>query len=188
MRFKMATASAGCALAAMLATPAAAGVVQFAGSGVFGPTISLMDPVEIPGEAFSFSFDLPSVVASDPATGVTHSHFVVAGNTVADDITSVTFYPVGLGGGFDLNFFGGQVISLYLTDPVSGHFADVGSNLTIVTGHYNFTLDSPSAVAGSGTVNLTAVPEPASWGLMVLGFGGLGAALRASRRRAFASA
>ena len=35
-------------------------------------------------------------------------------------------------------------------------------------------------------VSLSMVPEPASWGLMLLGFGGLGAALR--RRRALAAA
>ena len=38
--------------------------------------------------------------------------------------------------------------------------------------------------AGLDDVSVTAVPEPASWGLMILGFGGLGAALR--RRRTLA--
>ncbi|HEY5289395.1 MAG TPA: PEPxxWA-CTERM sorting domain-containing protein, partial [Caulobacteraceae bacterium] len=32
-------------------------------------------------------------------------------------------------------------------------------------------------------VSLTAVPEPAAWALMLAGFGGLGGALRMSRRR-----
>lgn len=31
-----------------------------------------------------------------------------------------------------------------------------------------------------------AVPEPATWGLMILGFGGVGAMLRSRRRPAFA--
>ncbi|THD53370.1 MAG: PEP-CTERM sorting domain-containing protein [Phenylobacterium sp.] len=46
---------------------------------------------------------------------------------------------------------------------------------------------------GNGRLDLTisnggAVPEPASWALMLVGFGGLGAALRGSRRRAAAAA
>lgn len=33
---------------------------------------------------------------------------------------------------------------------------------------------------------LSATPEPASWALMLIGFGGLGAALRSSRQKAAA--
>jgi hypothetical protein len=44
--------------------------------------------------------------------------------------------------------------------------------------------DSPyGAVVAS-----VAVPEPATWAMMLIGFGGLGAALRMNRRRAFAAA
>ena len=35
----------------------------------------------------------------------------------------------------------------------------------------------------NGTANLTAVPEPATWGLMLLGFGAMGGMLRTRRRR-----
>ncbi len=37
-------------------------------------------------------------------------------------------------------------------------------------------------------VSLTAVPEPATWSLMILGFGGVGALIRNNRRRAIAAA
>jgi hypothetical protein len=36
---------------------------------------------------------------------------------------------------------------------------------------------------GVDNISLTAVPEPATWGLMILGFGAAGAAVRTSRRR-----
>jgi hypothetical protein len=36
--------------------------------------------------------------------------------------------------------------------------------------------------AGQGAIALGAVPEPASWAMMLLGFFGLGAMLRRARR------
>ena len=39
-----------------------------------------------------------------------------------------------------------------------------------------------------GTFNLTAVPEPASWAMMLVGFGGLGVAMRSRRKTAVATA
>jgi len=46
--------------------------------------------------------------------------------------------------------------------------------------------DGITAVVGGGLGG--AVPEPATWGLMILGFGGAGAALRSRRRKAAAFA
>jgi hypothetical protein len=50
----------------------------------------------------------------------------------------------------------------------------------------NGSLNSPVGTAAtySGTLNIAAVPEPATWGLMLLGFGGIGMALRRRRRPA----
>lgn len=45
-----------------------------------------------------------------------------------------------------------------------------------------------NALAFSGAPTISAAPEPTSWALMVIGFGGLGATLRASRRRQMALA
>jgi hypothetical protein len=39
---------------------------------------------------------------------------------------------------------------------------------------------------GGGNFSIVAIPEPASWALMILGFGGLGVALRRQRRMAAA--
>jgi hypothetical protein len=183
----MAGAALALTAAAALAAPALAGDIFVSGSGVFGPTISTMDPVEIPGDSFGFSFYLPDEIAANPATDVTTSQFTVNGKTVDDAISAVLFYPADLGGGFDIDFAGGQAVSLYVTDPSTSAVVDLGTDLKISTGSYNFTLDDPSGFAGGGTVSLTAVPEPGAWSLMVLGFGGLGAAVRASRRRTAAA-
>ncbi|HET6969989.1 MAG TPA: PEPxxWA-CTERM sorting domain-containing protein, partial [Phenylobacterium sp.] len=45
----------------------------------------------------------------------------------------------------------------------------------------DFVVDRAYIVAGN------AIPEPTTWALMILGFGGAGAALRSSRRRTVAA-
>lgn len=42
------------------------------------------------------------------------------------------------------------------------------------------------AIAFIGNINAPAVPEPATWGLMLLGFGGIGFVMRRSRQQALA--
>ena len=55
-------------------------------------------------------------------------------------------------------------------------------NHTIIA---NGTLTGPSG-AYSGTLNIQAVPEPATWAMMLIGFGGIGMALRRRRQPALA--
>ncbi|MFL6766001.1 MAG: FxDxF family PEP-CTERM protein [Sphingomicrobium sp.] len=52
----------------------------------------------------------------------------------------------------------------------------------------NGSLNSPVGTAAtySGTLNIAAVPEPATWAMMLLGFGGIGLAMRRKRRPALA--
>lgn len=56
------------------------------------------------------------------------------------------------------------------------------------TGAFSFTSTGShtagaGAIAGTLTVINSAVPEPATWGLMLLGFGGMGFSMRRNRRR-----
>ena len=57
---------------------------------------------------------------------------------------------------------------------------------TIVPGYY--AQDGVLATGLVGTVPLSGAPEPATWAMMLLGLGGMGAVLRSRRRMATASA
>lgn len=62
-------------------------------------------------------------------------------------------------------------------------------NIQLGAGVHNITLTGSSNATAeqhatySGTLNITAVPEPATWGMLVLGFGLVGAGIR-SRKQA----
>ena len=54
--------------------------------------------------------------------------------------------------------------------------------------YYEFVATSGDVLLANLTASTTAVPEPATWALMLIGIGGLGAALRSSRKSALVAA
>ncbi len=88
--------------------------------------------------------------------------------------------------------------TLYSGNPGSGTFvANSGGTPTAATlldtlgaGSYYMQLDTvkaPKELVTGGITLLSGVPEPATWAVMFLGLGGIGASLR-NRRRAFVAA
>jgi PEP-CTERM motif len=103
------------------------------------------------------------------------AHFGL-GNTVAADLTTFNGNPVAFG------YLGTDPAGAGLLDPKIVLTAFWGGNTFTVSdsikGQRNFftgTFDVSPAVAG--------VPEPASWAMLILGFGGIGMMLRSTRRR-----
>lgn len=70
---------------------------------------------------------------------------------------------------------GNRYLNLAFADPLSG---SATSHAILTTSSYECNNCSPSRRVSSGSVISGAVPEPASWAMMISGFGLLGGALR----------
>jgi hypothetical protein len=78
-----------------------------------------------------------------------------------------------------------------LADPASGLVPEQGKAAQYSADAATFTAETPRDPAETEPVRLvrtpfgaigSSLPEPASWGLMIIGFGGMGAILRNHRR------
>ena len=112
------------------------------------------------------------------------------------DAPAIALAGIGLGGlqadGAYYGGGGGRI--LFATD--SGGLSNGGTIITDVAGLGNIPNVGGLTAwgAANGTVDIAtlpaagAVPEPSTWAMMLLGFGGLGAATRWRSRRSVASA
>ena len=160
------------------------------GDGDRGVTIALFNPfdpvVTSPSVGGSFSFLIGLLIPGDGsvlplpaapnADGRTGESFTLDGHTV----------DIGL-------LFGPAVVdpgSWVAFNPQPDPPGDVASAAFDFSSHGDPFMGFNISVDGTPldfTLN-GGVPEPATWGLMLLGFGGLGAMLRARRRTAVAAA
>lgn len=145
------------------------------------------------GGSWSFSFGLPSTLASNPALGTNFSYYL-NGVLVGQLLNGVAFNNSAGGGLFSLsvpsdptnsassplalNFTGGQAYT-----PGSG------GSLIPTPGTYGASLSMPNPVnpdllpaSGSGIISITNVPEPASLPLFMLGVAALGCAAFLKRK------
>jgi hypothetical protein len=79
--------------------------------------------------------------------------------------------PTEGGGPIDVDVFVSTV-----SHTAMGHFTDIYGDLDLQTQFQQV-----------GTLSIGGVPEPAAWALMLVGFGGIGAAMRSSRKVATAA-
>ena len=99
-------------------------------------------------------------------------------------------YNYGVGNIFTYNYINNYLSNIpqpTVTSTVPLTNSDeVSGSLQIDTYNYNTNTQSEYAYAsfdGAGTVQIGGVPEPATWAVMLLGFGGVGASIRNQRRK-----
>jgi len=158
-----------------------------AGGAIFGLAASpaaaaplLVSYAPLPGTDSAFSFEIDSNPVVTAASVGAFTAPATNGTGAAATIVSARFYSAG-GGGFNL-FGSGDFLFGYLGPQL---FSGSGTAPTILTGTFALTSADIGRV-GSGVLTISsataAVPEPATWGLMLAGFGMVGAGLRSRRR------
>ncbi|MFI4964707.1 MAG: PEPxxWA-CTERM sorting domain-containing protein [Caulobacterales bacterium] len=125
------------------------------------------------------SFDLAYVNSVASSGGYQYFGYDIAGNTfVPASVTGNANPPVNSD---ILSATGSNVASGFFFDPIPGQADPAGTGADGVVA--NFSTGRIATVASLSIAQAGAVPEPASWALMLIGFGGLGAVLRQQRAR-----
>ena len=132
-------------------------------SGVWGPGPGTPDtPFSQPDASWSFSFDLPNPISSNPTNQATNFSYVTNGNAVSDTLfmpfVAVKFFSAPDAGMFDLTFSNGDVLSLY--------GADIGTSLTLAPGQYDVAAGMqmhPASGIGTVTVSSTRRSRNRLW-------------------------
>ncbi|MDB5465065.1 MAG: hypothetical protein JWP23_3454 [Phenylobacterium sp.] len=112
--------------------------------------------------------------------------FTWDGTTVVEDLSGLNSsnptFTTSLNGitFIGLHFGGGTTSPVPGEDTTAFYRLDAGTDLHTIQLHYGSSSDAKLYSTGGGGV----VPEPATWAMMIMGLGGLGAALRQRRREA----
>ena len=203
MRGKYLVSVALASAALFASAPASAAIVQFTGStqGCFGSSCTPTSTATLNGGVLlgGLTFNGGSFNQSTDETG-----FLGVGGTVPDNLGLIS---VGAGD----HVYTGQLFTLLVnfTQPgstsgsfqaaLTGHVISLNSGsvffdfdntpqfITYDGGLFSLQVNDVSVTAGglaqaiSGQIQ--ALPEPGTWGMMLLGFAGIGMAMRRSRRR-----
>jgi len=147
----------------IVSVPAAAVTLQFTLTGDATAQFRLSQtpvPTGVAGDSFSF-FPIPATV-----------------NGISGP-SEVLFYAASGGGGFDVIQSPDPLNAVFGAGPVL--FTGTLAAPVFVIGTYELT--DFNASGDSYTLNIAAVPEPASWAMLIAGFGLTGAAMRQRRRQ-----
>ncbi|WP_221714231.1 PEPxxWA-CTERM sorting domain-containing protein [Sphingobium xanthum] len=168
-----------CATAISLVAASQAQATALIQGTIFWGALTPTTPYSLAGSQSQFSFEVPNPLDANPTTSIFSFSYSLAGSPVLTPPVAIVFYPAINAGLFDI-VFPDFAVSLYGADFLTGGFPSPGF----------YTLEAAidgAAPVGVGGLALSfvsspGVPEPASWALMVGGFGLLGGALRSAKR------
>jgi hypothetical protein len=144
--------------------------LRFTADGEYASDFIYQTLDTVVGQTYAYSYWVAATTTDDQAPS--RFYATIGSDVMTDSSNTGTFDYVQVSGNYvatssstEIYFQAFNSLGLYLLDDVS------------VTGPSAVTCDTRVCVGGGGGEG-GGVPEPASWALMVLGFGGLGAALR----------
>ena len=109
------------------------------------------------------------------------SSFTVNTLTAGWNVTERTYYNVG-----NAVFNTSNLLSSKLFNPPGPatfvHYNGTGAENAEYSVTQRYTIVAANAGQAESTISMAAIPEPGTWALMILGFGGAGAMLRRGRR------
>src|SRR6476661_1716401 len=151
-----------------------------AASTITNPTLLEFDTTNASAGSYSSFFQFNNDIYTAGVFSATASTVPIAG-------TTVSLLQLFTGGSVVGGVYSGGTLVPGGSASGSSNSLTMSVNLTPGT-NYTFVYGGNLTNSGniSGNAAFAAVPEPATWGLMLLGFGGIGMALRRRRRPALA--
>lgn len=128
----------------------------------------------VSGGTYKLSFDLMNVCCEAPSNAYSTSTLWIEYQKPGDSAFTRIVVPLDTINGAGVFF------------PQAENFTVGAGNIRVAL--YDSQGDANGNDFGVDNITVASVPEPASWALMMLGFGGLGAALRGQRRRRLVAA
>jgi PEP-CTERM motif len=122
-----------------------------------------------------------------------NSSLSVAGDAYASFFRITGSYSSGTSVSGSISHENGASVYDYLGNAVyssPSETSEITGNFVLPSGSHPFTVDYVEGNGSPSVLNLSmsGVPEPSTWAMMLMGFGGLGAAMRARRKLATATA
>jgi hypothetical protein len=148
---------------------------------ISGPAAASTYVFDITGD-FTAHFTLDSNPAVNSFPGVDNTFWIT---NVAGISKDVYFYTASIGGGLGFKNTNNSTFTFVTDGPQLFTGLNTAPTFSLGTfaltqfggpARYSLTISDPNAVTG-------AVPEPATWAMMLLGFGGIGFAMRRTAKR-----
>ncbi|MFL6760111.1 PEPxxWA-CTERM sorting domain-containing protein [Sphingomonas sp.] len=177
----------------VLATAAAAAMASASGANAaitLGSTGQLSGSSTSVTSAITDNVNNPNAMTfttNNAAAGVGTSFFDFLESYASTGVFSVTTSTFPSSSVTLFNVLTGQPVyaSTVATQAGSGYSLNLTTSLAANTWYrftYTANMATPGNLAGTANFYVATVPEPATWALMLLGFGGMGFALRRRRR------